>query len=205
MKKNKLTLAAGILMVIVASFSIIAAVEYAVWFNECANIIYAMADSITMDNLNFVIEAIAILGLTFLSIIEGILYMIWGVKLIKKTNKFVPVEKMKKWLITILVFSYIFAFLHFSDFSTLLSETGLFLAIAILLTVAVSKSGNNTNAVSVEGKISQSTLDAKTIEKMTSIKKLRDENVISEEEYQKLRDKVLSDIINFEDDTQDNK
>lgn len=196
MKRNKLTLTAGILMVIVASLSILMVVDYTVWFVECVQILYQVKDSITLDNIGYVLDTVFILGLVIISLTESILYMIWGVKLIKKTNKGIPVSKMKGLIVTMLVFSYVLAFIHMGDVSGLTGPTGLFLAIAILLTVAVSKTSTPVKVVSNQ---SEKILDEKTIEKISAIKKLKDDNVISEEEYQKLRDKVLNDIVNTQD------
>jgi len=202
MKKNKLTLAAGILMVILASLSIVVAIEYVVWFAECVNILLQMINSIKEENISFVLDSVILLGLIMITIAESILYMIWGVKLIKKTNKRVPIANMRKWLITMLVFSYVFAFLHLEDFSTLLGQAGMFLAIAILLTCAVAKGGNTPSRKSATNNNSTA-LNNESVEKMLYIKKLREEGVISEEEYSKLRDKILKSLINLDDDTQD--
>ena len=203
MKKNKLTFTAGILMVIVASISIALAIEYSVLFANCVNRLAPDPEGLPNDNVFLVFDAMLYLGLAIISITESILYMIWGVKLIKKTGRGVQVVKMKKWLITMMVFSYIFALLHLESLLDVISEGGLFLAIAIILNVAVTR-GDAKGSVNPNTNYKGTSIDENVIERMASIKKLKEDGVISEEEYNQLRDKILGEIINTSNDTQDN-
>lgn len=199
MKKNKLLLAAGILMVVLASLSMVVTIEYTILFAECADIVLQVLNSIDSENLTFIFDTFVLLGLVVIAIAEGVLYLVWGIMLIKKTNKHIPVSKMRKWLTTIVVFSYIFAFLHLGDIENIFGQAGMFLAIAILLTCALVR---DNNSVISNIKDNSTYLDNDVVEKMKSIKKLLEDGVINEEEYFKLRDKILKDIINIDDDTQ---
>jgi len=189
MKKNKLTLAAGILMIVVASLSILAAIDYTVVFVEISSSVYAAEGGIPVSDIGLLLAIVSYLGLAIISVAEAILYMIWGVKLLRKTKKHFPVSKMRGFITTMTVFSYVLAFIHMGDMS---ASFALFLAIAILLTVSLSKE-NEHQTVSNE-----SVLDKDSIEKMIAIKKLYDDKIVDEEEYNKLRDKILNDIVNLD-------
>lgn len=189
MRKNKLTLTASILMIVVAAFSIVSTIGYGVAFAKVVATIYAMEGGIPVNDIDLLLGVLSLLGWAIIHVAEGVLYLVSGIVLLRKTNKYIPVSKMKGFVVTMTVFSYVIAFIQMGKIG---GTVALFLAVAILLTIALSKdSEHNPQA-------KETVLDRETVEKMTSIKKLYDDKVIDEEEYKRLRDKVLSDIVNLD-------
>ena len=190
MRKNKLTLTAGILMIVAACFSIISTIGYAVAFTQVFAALYAIEGGIPINDISLLLGVLSLLGWAVIHVAEGVLYLTCGIILLRKTNKRIPVSKMKGFVVTMTVISYILAFIH-------MGETGgnfaLFLAVAILLTIALSKDSDH-----VPQHANESVIDKSVVEKMTAIKKLYDDKVIDEDEYNRLRDKVLNDIVNLD-------
>lgn len=195
MKKNKLTLTAGILMVIVASFAILSAIDYASILLEVFQILLnGEMETISVVDAIYTLETML---LSLICIAEGVIYMVWGINLIKLTNKNTPIKSMRKLITVVTVISYVFAFIHLVVYMGTLLYFALLLTIAILLTCAL-------NSKDIGGKSRKHNVENNDlIVKMQNLKKLKEENTISEEEYNVLRDKIISENIISKVDTQD--
>ena len=201
MKRNKLILSTGILLIILASFSIIATL--------------AMLDSIIETWITIVSLGTGVNILSFLFVYgysiciflaQSIIYMIYGVRLVKFSKYSDAVEKCKNMMIvSLILISCSFLFDPFRYF------VGLYIAIIVLAICFLVLSSKNTN-ISVENKTitensAQSTPAEETtqvtdekeksntdmmVEKVVALKKLKDSGVLSEEEYNRLIEKSLA-------------
>ena len=99
MKKNKLAFSAGILLVIIASVSILLSLSY------ISELVTILSYPITFAEETFEADLLVFIGLAFclmqllVLVLQAIAFMILGVKLIKKTNAKLPNEKIKSNII----------------------------------------------------------------------------------------------------------
>ena len=200
MKRNKIIFSTGILLIILASFSILATL--------------AMLDSIietwiTISSLGTGVNIVSFLFVYGYSICiflaQSIIYMIYGVRLVKFSKYSDAVEKCKSMMIvSLILISCSFLFDPFRYF------VGLYIAIIVLAICFLVLSSKNTN-ISVENKTitensAQSTPAEERVqvteekekssadmmvEKVIALKKLKDSGVISEEEYTQMISKSL--------------
>ena len=185
MNRNKFTFAAGTLLVIAASLSIVMALSFA---SEVFSAVALLADpelnlveyDIAMTYFIIGINAIACL----FAVLESIAYMILGVKLLKKTKACVPFQKMKTLVIVSLVFSAIGIMFSFSIVSALM------IASVIVLSCALAN-GSKKPAINVE-KIEEIDPVEKFVTLAKMVKTLKDEGVVTEKEFQKIIARVIS-------------
>lgn len=200
MKRNKIIFSTGILLIILASFSILATL--------------AMLDSIietwiTISSLGTGANIVSFLFVYGYSICiflaQSIIYMIYGVRLVKFSKYSDAVEKCKSMMIvSLILISCSFLFDPFRYFA------GLYIAIIVLtICFLVLSSRNGSNCVGnqnnsessqqstpVEEKIQVTEEKEKSsadmmVEKVIALKKLKDSGVISEEEYNQMISKSL--------------
>ena len=195
MNRNKLTFAAGTLLVIAASLSIAMALSFA---SEVFSAAALLADpeltlveyDLTMTYFLVGINAIACL----FAILESIAYMILGVKLLKKTKAGVPLQKMKSLVVVSLVFSAIGIAFSFSIVSALM------IASVIVLSCALVNGSKKHTASEEKPEEVDSVEKFVTLAKM--VKTLQDEGVITDKEFQKIIVRVISPD-NHKDDTKE--
>lgn len=195
MNRNKLTFAAGTLLVIAASLSIAMALSFA---SEVFSAAALLADpeltlveyDLTMTYFLVGINAIACL----FAVLESIAYMILGVKLLKKTKAGVPLQKMKSLVVVSLVFSAIGIAFSFSIVSALM------IASVIVLSCALVNGSKKHTASEEKPEEVDSVEKFVTLAKM--VKTLKDEGVITDKEFQKIIVRVISPD-NLKDDTKE--
>lgn len=184
-KKNKLTLSAGILLIITASISILNALNYIESLFD-----FYFETEVNFGDLgleyNLMIESVVavIIGLILVETFQAITFMILGVKIVKRTNKKVPFNEMKPMVITALVFSSIGILYNFSINNPIL------IAIVVLLACALAKGDVkvNKNEVRLD---SESKLDSDLlVEKVQVLKDLKEKGVINNEEFETMLAKV---------------
>lgn len=200
MKRNKLILSNGILLIILASFSIIATLAI------LDNLIEVVGVVLGSETANFVSFLFVYIYSLTLFLAQSIVYMIFGVRLVKFSKHIDSIEKCKGMMIVSLILNICsFIFDPFKYF------VGLYIAIVVLTICFLVLSSKNTN-VSVENKtITENSAQSippeeKTqvtdekeksntdmmVEKVVALKKLKDSGVISEEEYNRLIEKSLA-------------
>lgn len=185
MKKNKLTLAAGILLIIAASFSILESLSLIESFFS----VYIMPEEIIVEEsyqLFLMIGQVIVIVLILLQILQSIAYMILGVKIVKRTNKKVPFVKMKTIAIVALVFSSIGILCNYTIINPML------VAVVVLLSCALARgdkflSENTPSDVVVEA----SGADL-LVEKAQVLKDLKDKNIINQEEFETMLNTVIN-------------
>ena len=200
MKRNKLILSTGILLIILASFSIIATLAI------LDNVIEVVGAILGSETAYFVFLLFDYIYSISFFLAQSIVYMIYGVRLVKFSKCVDAIEKSKGMMIVSLILvSCSFLFDPFRYF------TGLYIAIVVLTICFLVLSSKNTN-VSAENKTitensAQSTPAEETtqvtdekeksntdmmVEKIVALKKLKDSGVLSEEEYNRLIAKSLA-------------
>ena len=200
MKRNKLILSTGILLIILASFSIIATLAI------LDNVIEVGGEILGSETRYFVFSLFVYIYSLTLFLAQSIVYMIFGVRLVKFSKCVDAIEKSKSMMIiSLILVSCSFLFDPFRYF------VGLYIAIVVLTICFLVLSSKNTN-VSAENKTitensAQSTpAEAQTqvtdekeksntdmmVEKVVALKKLKDSGVLSEEEYSRLIAKSLA-------------
>ena len=185
MNKNKFTFAAGTLLVIAASLSIVMALSFASEVISAASLLVdpeltLVEYDITMTYFLVGINSVACL----FAVLEAIAYMILGVKLLKKTKACVPFQKMKSLVIVSLVFSAIGIVFSFSIVSALM------IASVIVLSFALAN-GSKKPAITVE-KAEEIDPVEKFVSLAKMVKTLKDEGVITDKEFQKIIARVIS-------------
>lgn len=208
MKRNKLNLTAGILLVITAALSILLEIVYIVNFIR----LIELYRSVGYTNFTILILFYAYLFALYLA--QAIIYMIFGVKLIKKSNLPNSFAESKTIIIVSLVLtSCSFAF----DVQRIL--TMLYVACIVLLICSLCngaridkdnleylsrEAGLDTNtqvkSQPVQETVAQEIIPEKSdnemmAEKIGAIKKLKDDGVISQAEF----DKVISSFVHKEE------
>ena len=199
MKRNKLILSTGILLIILASFSIIATLAI------LDNVIEVGGEILGSETRYFVFSLFVYIYSLTLFLAQSIVYMIFGVRLVKFSKCVDAIEKSKSMMIiSLILVSCSFLFDPFRYF------VGLYIAIVVLTIYFLVLSSTNTN-VSAENKTitensAQSTPAEEKIqvteekekssadmmvEKVVALKKLKDSGVISEEEYTQMISKSL--------------
>lgn len=210
-KKNKLNLTSGILLVIIASFSIIATIVLCESLVEVFSAIEILEEEYEVLGVSSIASVILVYGyMIALYLAQSIVYMLFGIKLIKKCKLANSYERSKTSLIVMLILvSCSFFFDPIQVFS------GLYLATIILIVCAISNGkrldSENLNYLNsqlnvdiniandekkesnVENKIegTKDIVEEKTnadlmAEKVIALKKLKDDGVISKEEFEKM-------------------
>lgn len=212
-KRNKLNLASGILLVIIASVSIIATIVACESLVEVFSAIEILEEEFETLGVSSIASVVLVYGyMIALFLAQSIVYMIFGIKLIKKSKFANSYEKSKSMLIVMLVLvSCSFFFDPIQIFS------GLYLATIVLIVCAMSngkrldnenleflnaqlnidKDNTNENSNNVENKVVETkeekkdTVEEKSngdlmAEKVIALKELKDKGVISNEEFEKM-------------------
>lgn len=198
MKRNKIALSTGILLIILASFSIVATLATLDNVLEMARVIL---DSETGNFIFFLFVHVYSIAL-FLA--QSIIYMIYGVKLVKLSKNANAIEKMKSiTIISLILISCSFLFDPFRYFA------GLYIAIIVLNICFLVLNPKNQNVVAnqtPQTPSTQTTIEPEEtiitaekekssadmmVEKIVALKKLKDSGVLSEEEYEKMISKSI--------------
>ena len=190
MKKNKLALASGILLVIVASFCIAYSVSY------IGDLITFLTTPFEVLDESYFVSYYLILAIYIvfiaLNVLQAIAYMIMGVKLIRKTNKRVPYAKMKPLIIIAIVFSAIGILFNFLSINN-----SMLIACVVLLSCALGKGDKYEKEPigATNSNINFNITDEKEIdlfvEKAKMLKELKDNNVISQQEFETMISKAF--------------
>ena len=209
MKRNKLNLTAGILLVITAALSIVSEIVYIVNFIR----LISLYRSVGYTNFTLLMLFYAYMFVLYLA--QAIIYMIFGVKLIKKSNLPNAYAESKTIIIVSLVLtSCSFAF-DFQRILTMLYAACIVLLICCLCSGARLDSDNLAYLSKEAGVNSPSQVQPQPVqevkqeiipeksnnemmaEKIIAIKKLKDDGIISQSEF----DNMLSSFV----PTQSNK
>ena len=199
MKKNKLALAAGILLIIVASISILCAVS------TVSDLIPLVSTPMEYTEESLELELIMaftmIVSFVFLIvyILQSVGFMIVGIKLVKRCRQ--EFTQIKKLMIVSLVFSSVGILFNIDTIMCLL-----LIAVIVLLACGLARGTNYAKVEEVintsddENKQSsndqQVEVNEKTeidalVEKAKVLKDLKDKNIISEAEFNKMIEKTL--------------
>lgn len=227
MKKNKLILTSGILMLIgslvcmiVVALSIFYCVEYVQLLIE-AGVFGALVTNPQIDDL-FHIMGLSLIALSIIIYLaSAVTFIILGIKLIIKTSKKIPLNNYKGLAITTQVLAYVCAgFSMGSDMEVQSLVFAIMLTSAILLSVALFRNKK-------ENELLQSELNADNVEntevasqqynvakqegveesdklmrQIKSLQELKDSGVLSNDDYVKLIHKVLGlDALEVKSDT----
>ncbi|MGN0961852.1 MAG: SHOCT domain-containing protein [Christensenellales bacterium] len=211
MKRNKLVLIAGILMILGAVACIVATIINCIQLKDLMVIINSeqTAETATEDfNLFATLLMVGYISCIFINICESILFLVLGIMLIVKSARKVPLNNYKSFAITTQILLYIGAC------SCLISElliSGIififFLSSAILLSVALSQNKKETeeklnadfggykdnphhNFDKNHGSDANYYVNEFS-DKIKSLHQLKESGVITEEEYTRLVRKVL--------------
>ena len=208
MKRNKLVLTSGILYVIASVilplFSIAQLIMYVLGYGYMIDYGYAEP-----THEVYMLVVITLLVTCLMCLAEAIVLLIFGIKAIKKSKTFH--DGQNNSLVAGMVLGYIFSFFDFGGFEDFFGFT-LILTGAILLSVAFgklnsqAKKSENMNFVNsdeikidnnAKGENKDVSLD--TIEKLKnqvqSLQSLRQQNLISEEEYLKMLKKLIDSSV----------
>ena len=200
MKRNKLILSTGILLIILASFSIVATLAI------LENVLEVVGLGLSSETANIVFFLFIHIYSITLFLAQSIVYMIYGVKLVKFSKCVDAIEKCKSMMIVSLILvSCSFLFDPFRYF------TGLYIAIVVLTICFLVLSSKNTsvsveNEPTTENSVQSAPVEEKIqvtdekeksntdmmVEKVVALKKLKDGGVLSEEEYNRLIEKSLA-------------
>lgn len=224
MKKNKLVLTSGILMVVGAVACLLIS-GLTTWFlvEFVSEYWMYLSDATTStDNFIYTFYMLSYILDIVIYLAGCVVFMIFGIKLIIKSSKKIPLDEYKGFVIAGQVLAYIGAgFTMSSTYEISLIVFGLLLASGILLSVALSKNKKeketkinqlygmdntpqetqqvqsnsytsaNTNTHS-SNNIESETGDADRLNnKIKSLQELKEQGVLSNDEYVKLIHKVL--------------
>jgi len=196
MKRNKLIFSAGILYVIASAIFFLVASDYLNAFlsgNAYSN------DLIAYDHAMYIQVLVVLASMTVYKFAEAILFLVFGIKLIKKSKKF-P-DSGTGVATAGMILGYIFALVENSSRLSFVIFA-LLLAGAILITIACSKKDSfgygkwedlsfaekkNYESIGVKNDEDM----AKLIEKTKSLQHLKDSGIISNEEYLKLLKEIV--------------
>lgn len=205
MKRYGQVLASGILMIIGSFLCLVASGFCGLYLYEY---IAFMSEEVVLYNLSTIEELVYLIdifafGLSIIIYIaEFVLFMIFGIKLIIKYAKKKPLDEYKRLVVTSQVFGYVGAGLCIGGSITiLLLVFGVLLTSAILLSVALSKNKKanileeSQKSVLVKNN-EQSNVELNSLadefsRKIKNIQALKDENIITQDEYINLIHKVL--------------
>lgn len=220
MKKNKLVLTAGILMLVcslaclfLAIYSSIALVDYWEAYQEAL-----LETAETIEEYDFLMLTMMLVYAVAIAmyVAQAVVDIVFGVKLIVKYAKGVPFEKYKSMAIAVQVICYVFAGITMGgDYITSGIIFALSLTSGILLSCAISQNkkereamltssygsfkddGGRINLENVpNGKGKEQPFNEKAYAdelstKIASIKALKDEGLIDDKEYSKMVHKLL--------------
>lgn len=220
MKKNKLVLASGIIMLVGAVLSLFLAIYTGITLSTVLDTFF---NTPIEEGIEFNSDSFLLLTIWFSYIIsviiylaESVLYIIFGIKLIVKASKCVPLEKYKSVAIAMQIVCYVIAGLSISgDYISGGLNFALALASGILLSVALAQNKkdyeksltssygsfkDDVGRVNLEDipnvKNAKKPFNEKMFAddlngKLESIKALKESGVIDENEYIKMVHKVL--------------
>lgn len=195
MKRNKLTLIAGVLLVVATILCVFAIYYYALGVYELFPILYEETEVISHSYiLNIVITYIASI---VLKVAQIIVFLILGIKLIIKGIRKVPVNKCKGLVISAMVIAYWSALMEIGTYHTFaIVIFGLFLTAGILLSCALSKKDKVADfggeSSTFNKKVStNSKVDEVMIDRVKIIKSLKDDGMLSEDQYFELMKQVI--------------
>lgn len=208
MKRNKLTLTAGILLVISTALCFIAIGYYGIALKDLLAIYNETSELLTdVVVLGFMLSYV---GSIVIKVAEIVAFLILGIKLIIKGNKGYFASQNKGLVITTMVIAYFGALMEIGSYHTCaIVIFGLFLTAGILLSCAIAKKPMNiensvdnkvetsSNVVSetiVENGINNSqseSISNEMIEKVKLAKSLRDDHMITDEEYFNIVKKLI--------------
>lgn len=222
MKKNKFTLASGILLIIFACYSVICAISMLKLI-----ITISIVNPFTFTTESYQTDSLALITIfyyaiyIFLYILQTVAFLITGIKLIRKSSKY-NFEDCKVLIVTTLIL------VSLSFLFDLLSVSGLIpIAIVVLLSCSLvrgtqdnyvenlqvekvenvtndkeKENNDNLQQLQKEKEIESSTLLNETstnkndiyVERLISLKTLKSKSLITEEEYKILSDNLLQSM-----------
>lgn len=192
MKKNKLTLSAGILLVIAASICVISSIICL--YSLGATILeISLSEEYSLVNYIILIAVIALLISLLFKIAQVIVFMILGIKLIKNGKKGKSVNEYRGLIITTMILAYISALFGNSDITGFF-EFGLFLTAGILLSCALSMKDEalvqETPQAEVKKEETQKEEDSMA-KQINALQELKDNGVIGNKEYLDKLQKII--------------
>lgn len=186
MKRNNYAFSAGIMLIIIASFCILSAVGY---LGEVSVLIETgdLSSEFVEEWGMFSMFATTVLAIAIVfNVLQAVAFMILGVKIYKKSKACMPLAKMKSNIILAIVFAGIsFVF----DMSV---NNILIIAVIILLSFALAFKDKPKEETVVA--------DDKLVERVKSLKELKDSGVISQEEFEKMLSKSISNNVEEKDE-----
>lgn len=219
MKRNRLILTVGILMLVGACLCLLLSVVNTLSLVELLQVMGSESVEpveINMDNFLYATFVLAYVITIALYLAEAVLNIVFGIKFIIKFSKNVPLDQYKGMAITMQVFCYVFAGLSMgSDYISAGLVFALSLTSGILLSVALSQNKKEKESALVSsyggfkddaGKVDMSSIPGsedtqkpfneksyaeELSSKIQSLQKLKGDNVISDEEYLRLVHRVL--------------
>lgn len=219
MKRNRLILTVGILMLVGACLCLLLSVVNTLSLVELLQVMGSESVEpveINMDNFLYATFVLAYVIIIALYLAETVVNIVFGIKLIVKFAKNIPLDQYKGMAITMQVFCYVFAGLAMgSDYLSAGLVFAFSLTSGILLSVALAQNkkekenallssygGFKDDAGKVDassilgGKGIQKPFNEKSYaeelsDKIQSLQKLKSDNLITDEEYLRLVHRVL--------------
>lgn len=203
MKRNKLVLASGILYVIASGIlpiiSILAIILYSHGYDYLSEFGYNEATH------EAYILVLLLMGFSvLLSLAKSIVLLIFGIKAIKKSKSFE--DGKNNSLIAGMVLGYIFSLFNFGGDESFVGFV-LILTGAILLSVAFSRLNNENQKIFIDTtsddkftpKVKDNQISKKSIDNLKnqvlSLQSLKEQNLISEEEYLGMLKKLIDSSV----------
>lgn len=218
MKRNKLVLSSGILMIIGAVASLVAGVIMSVYVVQLVGVLESLATQGTGsssgtllfdDEFFYSVYLLALSLMVVIYVTEFVVYLVFGIKLVVKSAKKKELKDYKNLAVTAQILGYIGAGLSISsDMGVSMVVFALLLTSAILLSVALAKDnkehkvmldtnfGGYKEQVDLAKEPDSTTLDERSYaedltKKIQSLQELKNEGLLDNEEYTKLIHKVL--------------
>lgn len=219
MKKNKLVISASIVMLVASVLSLFLAVYTGLIFSETLELFFGEVvegESLTGDSILLLTIWVSYIIAILIYLAEAVLYIVFGIKLLVKASKGVAIEQYKSIAVAMQIVCYVVAGLSIGGdlisggLSFALSLTaGILLSVALsqnkkehekMLTSSFGSFKDNLGQVKMEDipngdnvkKPFNEKLYADELSgKLESIKALKQEGVIDEEEYLKMVHKIL--------------
>ena len=197
MKRNRLILTTGVLLVVASILCVFAIYFYALGVYELLPILYEEAELIPQSYiLNIVINYIALI---VLKVAQIIVFLILSIRIIVKGVRRVSVGNYKGTIISTMVIAYWSALMEVGTYHTYaLILFVLFLASGILLTAVLTK--KNESIQTAQSKVKHSAqkkestkplVDNVMIERVKIIKALRDDGALTEDQYFELMKQTI--------------